>query len=212
MSLASHILSGWFAFLLPSYSTFKALKHRPLSEPEIERWATYWAVVGAFVAFEYGAEWLLSWFPFYWEVKTLFLLFLSLPQTQGSTWLYKSYLEPFCTQHEAEIDAGIASAQTETLAFLQARVASLWDLVINILNKTPTAPQSSSTQNGQPAAGQSPVQALQGLWSAYAPAVFASVVAKGAPAKPATPTREPSGYNVDHRDVNDVHYQNVAEN
>jgi len=40
---------------------FKGLKNRPLSEPELERWATYWAVVGAFVAFEYVAEWMLSW-------------------------------------------------------------------------------------------------------------------------------------------------------
>lgn len=96
---SSPFKSGWFAFLLPSYHTFKALKQRPFSEPEIERLATYWAVVGAFVALEYSGEWLFSWyvfiappalilsktyvrFPFYWELKTVFLLFLSLPQTQ----------------------------------------------------------------------------------------------------------------------------------
>lgn len=56
------IVSAWFAFLLPSYATFKALSHRPLSEHELQRWAMYWTVVGAFVAFEYTAEWLISWY------------------------------------------------------------------------------------------------------------------------------------------------------
>lgn len=65
----------------------------------------YWAVVGAFVAFEYVSGWLLDWsvalsahhaphahihvpllsltrVPFYWEARTVFLLFLALPQTQ----------------------------------------------------------------------------------------------------------------------------------
>jgi len=87
MFIFSRLLAGWFTFLLPSYSTFKALKERPLREQEIERWTSYWVVVGAVVAFEYTAEWLLSWLPFYWEIKTLFLLFLSLPQFEGSTYL-----------------------------------------------------------------------------------------------------------------------------
>jgi receptor expression-enhancing protein 1/2/3/4 len=91
-------ISAYFAFLLPCYSTFKALSHRPVSEPDLERLCMYWTVIGAFVAFQYTAEWLISWyvyqhlmclrlirasrFPFYFEIKTLFLLFLALPQIQ----------------------------------------------------------------------------------------------------------------------------------
>lgn len=59
------IRSAWFAFLLPSYATFKALSHRPLSEHELQRWTMYWSVVGPFVAFEYTAEWLISWYVFF---------------------------------------------------------------------------------------------------------------------------------------------------
>lgn len=58
----SSVCSAWFAFLIPCYSTWKVLSHRPLSEPDVERWAMYWAVVGAFVAFENAAEWLVSWY------------------------------------------------------------------------------------------------------------------------------------------------------
>jgi receptor expression-enhancing protein 1/2/3/4 len=42
-------------------ATFKALRQRPLNEQELEKWASYWTVVGILVAFEYTAEWLLSW-------------------------------------------------------------------------------------------------------------------------------------------------------
>ncbi|ETW86921.1 hypothetical protein HETIRDRAFT_377595 [Heterobasidion irregulare TC 32-1] len=205
MSLLSRLLTGWFAFLLPSYSTFKALKHRPISEPELERWTTYWAVVGAFVAFEYGAEWLLSWFPFYWEIKTAFLLYLSLPQLQGSSFIFKNYLEPFYGSHEADIDAGIASAQTETLAFAQTRLASLWEIVWSIISKTPVSAKGTGPEeNGHPAGQQSPLQAVQGLWNAFGPAVLGSVKpANGQLATPAASSTsvEPSinGYNVDSR-------------
>ena len=53
--------SAWFAFLLPSYGTWKALTHRPVSEPDLERWCMYWSVVGAFVAVEYVTGFILDW-------------------------------------------------------------------------------------------------------------------------------------------------------
>ncbi|KAI0271422.1 TB2/DP1, HVA22 family-domain-containing protein [Gloeopeniophorella convolvens] len=170
MSLVSRLLTGWFAFLLPAYSTFKALKQRPLDEREVERWASYWTVIGAVVAFEYAAEWLLSWFPFYWEIKTIFLLFLSLPQTEGSTYIYQTYVEPFLIQNEAEIDASITSARTETITFLQTRLTTLWELVWSAVDRTPMASKHGAAgegiANGFPPVGQKALQSLQGLLGA----------------------------------------------
>jgi hypothetical protein len=58
------------------------------------------SIVGALVGLEYALEWLVSWWesftvyhrqwlmftslrvPFYWELKTIFVLYLALPQTQ----------------------------------------------------------------------------------------------------------------------------------
>ncbi|EGO30576.1 hypothetical protein SERLADRAFT_375777 [Serpula lacrymans var. lacrymans S7.9] len=61
MSLISHLLCSWFAFLLPCYSTFKALSNRPGTEPDLERLSMYWAIVGIFVAIESSIGLLLSW-------------------------------------------------------------------------------------------------------------------------------------------------------
>ncbi|GLB35989.1 putative TB2/DP1, HVA22 family protein [Lyophyllum shimeji] len=60
-SLVSHAVSAWFAFLLPCYATFKVLAHRPLSEPDLQRWSMYWTVIGVFLTFEHLGEWLISW-------------------------------------------------------------------------------------------------------------------------------------------------------
>ncbi|KAF5384821.1 hypothetical protein D9615_001377 [Tricholomella constricta] len=168
MSLLSHAVSAWFAFLLPCYATFKALSHRPLSEPDLQRWSMYWAVIGAFVAFEYLCEWLISWLPFYWEVKTLFLLFLALPQTEGSTYIYTAYLQPFFIKHETDLDAGIISVQRNIFALLQARLAALWEVVWSIINKAPVSGQSAPGQS--PATGPAfSLQSAMSLWNTYSP-------------------------------------------
>lgn len=52
--------SAWFAFALPCYSTYKALAHSA-SADTLQALAMYWAVIGAFVAFEQTLGLFLSW-------------------------------------------------------------------------------------------------------------------------------------------------------
>ncbi|OCH94695.1 hypothetical protein OBBRIDRAFT_831527 [Obba rivulosa] len=170
VSMLSHLLSAWFAFLLPCFATWKALSHRPISEPELERWTKYWTVIGAFITFEYVAEWFISWIPFYWETKTAFLLFLSLPQTQGSTWIYDTYLHPYFEKNKANIDAGIVAAQTNVLTFLQTRLTALWQLLWDLATKgvPPAQGQAQgSAANGGRGAAPNPLDIAKGLWSAH---------------------------------------------
>jgi len=182
--IVSRLLTGWFAFLLPSYCTFKALRQRPLNEQELEKWASYWTVAGILVAFEYTAEWLLNWFPFYWETKTLFLLFLSLPQFEGSTHVYKFYLEPFLVQNEKDIDTTIASARDETVQFIHSRLCTLWDVFYSLLSKTPVTQQPSPSGRDTPTnmSPQKALQSIQGLFGmASPPAFLAPSVHRGRP-------------------------------
>jgi len=154
----------------------------------------YWSVVGAFVALEYVAEWFISWFPFYWELKTIILLFLSLPQTQGSTWVYKTYLDPLLAKNEAEIDAGITAAQTNILNFVQVQTTKLWDIVWRLMTGTAATGEQLS---GTPASS-SPVQSsstpnpfvlAKGMWNAYGPSFLGSFQASQnkAPTSVSTP-------------------------
>jgi len=131
----------------------------------------YWAVVGAFIAIESTIGPFVSWLPFYWETRTLFLLYLSLPQTQGSTYIYKSYLEPFCSKNEAELDSSIASAQDNVLGFLQSRISMLIDLLWTILNQTLNK-QPQAAREGQPEQQPYSLESVKGLWTSYGPAVM----------------------------------------
>ncbi|TFY75452.1 hypothetical protein EWM64_g8561, partial [Hericium alpestre] len=125
--LIARIISSLSAFIYPGYASFKTLSQRPASEDDLERWLMYWSVLGCIVGVEYVAEWMISWIPLYHTIKTLFLLYLALPQTAGSTYIYRAHLAPFLHAHETQIDAAMASLRTRALAFLQEKLHALWD-------------------------------------------------------------------------------------
>ncbi|KAF9652002.1 hypothetical protein BDM02DRAFT_3089908, partial [Thelephora ganbajun] len=175
---------AWFAFLLPSFATYKALARQDLDA--IQNLSMYWCTVGVLVAIEYVCEWLISWFPFYWEVKTLFLLFLALPQTQGSTWIYQSYLEPFFRQNEQDLDRGILSAQSTVLTFVQSKFQAVWE-ALSGGQQRPGIPSSHQSYQGQPGFASSPYDTARQLFNTYAPGVFGSLVNRAYGTAPANP-------------------------
>ncbi|KIK70782.1 hypothetical protein GYMLUDRAFT_254107 [Collybiopsis luxurians FD-317 M1] len=176
---------SWFAFCLPCYATFKTLSQRPIAETDVERWCKYWVVIGGFVGLEYFAGWLFSWLPMYWEIKTVWLLFLSLPQIQGSTFIYDSYVQPFFAKNEKEIDAGIVSIQANVLSFIQIRLYALWELLWSVLNKQPPTGQppanQSNSPNGQGAAPGISLDTALGLFKTYGPSLLNSLKPAGPP-------------------------------
>jgi len=207
-SLIFHLVSAWFAFLLPAFATYKALSQKDLDA--VTNLSMYWCTVGVLVGIEYVCEWLISWFPFYWEIKTLFLLFLALPQTQGSTLIYQSYLEPFFRQNEKELDQGILSAQSTAVTFVQAKSQAIWEAIWGVINKNPAngrpgtagqgqhrpgVPSPRQSHQGQPQPASSPYDTARHLFDTYAPGVLGSLVNRAygtAPANPDPNTRSPA--------------------
>lgn len=158
----------------------------------------YWSVIGLFIASEYIFERLISWLPFYWELKTTFLLFLSIPQIQGSTWIYTSYLQPFFAKNEADLDAGIVAAQTNTTAFLKSRFTGLWEVVWSLLSKVPvSAPQPGPAPTpGQASAPGFSLESAKGMWRSYGPAVLSALQppSRTQPASAPVPPARPAAY------------------
>jgi len=172
VKIFSRLLTAWVAYLYPCFASYKALSHRPLSEPDLERWVKYWSVMGALVGTEYALEWLISWFPFYWEVKTIFVLYLSLPQTQGSTFIYDTYFAPYFSRNEVELDRHIETARNSLVVFAQERLAALWNALWTILREAQAPPP---TGQGVPPPAASPAVMLSNLWRAYAPTVIGGI-------------------------------------
>ncbi|EPQ51771.1 hypothetical protein GLOTRDRAFT_65359 [Gloeophyllum trabeum ATCC 11539] len=181
--LTFRLISSVSAFLYPGYASFKTLSQRPASEEELERWLMYWSVLGCIVGVEYVAEWLISWLPFYYPIKTLFLLYLALPQTQGSSYLYLHHIKPFFTEHETQIDAGIASLKTRVYAFAQEKLRMLWNHVTNAVGQGDLTSVGRVSQEADINAGapptlsdpvSGPVQMATSFWRSYGPGILAT--------------------------------------
>ncbi|KAK4685289.1 hypothetical protein P7C73_g4861, partial [Tremellales sp. Uapishka_1] len=190
ITILSRLSCNVCCFLYPAYASYKALsisEHSPAGaqsqSSEIERWLMYWSVVGTWTAVEAVCGWVFTWLPFYSLGKCIFFLYLSLPQSSGSSYIYRAHLEPFFNDHEADIDSFLASLKTRFSTALAGGIGWVWETVKSQLNVVgPIQPGSGSGQGGiepqypntihqpptlsDPASGAA--QALYGYLSRYA--------------------------------------------
>lgn len=116
----------------------------------------------------------------YYLIKTLFLLYLVLPQTRGSSYIYINHLQPFLHSHESQIDATLASFKARLYAFIQERFRALWDQVVGAVGQQQAqyAPSAGGVAVGAPPSLGDPVsgpaQLVAGLWRSYGPTILAS--------------------------------------
>jgi len=73
----------------------------------------YWVVLACLKLAEGFADNFVFWFPFYYELKALFVLWLILPQTQGGIVLYNTLVDPTLSEHEQDIDSALNMAQEQ---------------------------------------------------------------------------------------------------
>lgn len=185
ISFTARIVSALAAFLYPGYASYKTLSQRPASEADLERWLMYWSVLGCVVGVEYLAEWLVSWIPLYTTFKAIFFLYLALPQTQGSTYIYTVHLRPFFAMHEGQIDMAIAEVRGRVYVFLQEKARAIWAGLISALTSSAAQNTNAAAAAGgpmnvgdqppptmqNPAGG--PTQLLSSFWTSYGPSIIA---------------------------------------
>ncbi|MGH0116416.1 UNVERIFIED_CONTAM: hypothetical protein FKN15_017066 [Acipenser sinensis] len=71
----------------------------------------YWIVFAFFTTAETLTDIILSWFPFYFELKIAFVIWLLSPYTKGSSVLYRKFVHPTLSKKEKEIDEYITQAR-----------------------------------------------------------------------------------------------------
>ncbi|GJE93068.1 HVA22/TB2/DP1 family protein [Phanerochaete sordida] len=188
--LLFRLISAVCVFLYPGYASYKTLSQRPASEEELERWLMYWSVLGCIVAVEYVGEWLIFWIPFYYPVKTLFLLWLALPQTAGASYLYAMHIQPFFASHETEIDSALTKLKNYVYNYLQRVVRNLWSHVVastgpsaggdarpDALDEGGLTGEAAVHAGAPPTLSDplsGPAQLVQTFWRSYGPAVVAA--------------------------------------
>ncbi|XP_060918737.1 receptor expression-enhancing protein 6-like isoform X1 [Labrus mixtus] len=97
------LLCNLIGFAYPAYFSIKAIESN-IKEDDTQ-WLTYWVVYGVFSLVEAFSDIFLSWFPFYYAGKCLFLIWCMAPVTwNGSDILYKRVIRPFFLKHQAAMD------------------------------------------------------------------------------------------------------------
>ncbi|XP_038641077.1 receptor expression-enhancing protein 1-like isoform X4 [Scyliorhinus canicula] len=98
-----------FGTLYPAYTSYKAVKTKNVKE--YVRWMMYWIVFAIFTTIETFTDIFISWFPFYYEIKVAFVVWLLSPYTKGASMIYRKFIHPTLSSKEKEIDCYISQAK-----------------------------------------------------------------------------------------------------
>ncbi|CAI6725038.1 ADM_HP2_G0050660.mRNA.1.CDS.1 [Saccharomyces cerevisiae] len=60
---------------------------------------TYWIVFSFLSVIEFWSKAILYLIPFYWFLKTVFLIYIALPQTGGARMIYQKIVAPFTDRY-----------------------------------------------------------------------------------------------------------------
>ncbi|XP_041368958.1 receptor expression-enhancing protein 1-like isoform X2 [Gigantopelta aegis] len=116
LAIISRLVILVFGTLYPAYASYKAVRTKNVRE--YVKWMIYWIVFALFYCVETFADVFISWLPFYYEVKIVFVLWLLSPMTRGSNFLFKKFVHPQLCKREKDIDEMIAQASKQSYSTL----------------------------------------------------------------------------------------------
>lgn len=135
--------------LFPVFASYKALRTSDVTQ--LTPWLIYWVILSLILLVESWTVFIIGWIPFYSWIRLAALSYLVLPQTQGAKLLYTSYVEPFITNHERQIEVFIGDLHEKGSKTGLGYLKQLLDLVRqHILGLPPTKeePPPASTPAG----------------------------------------------------------------
>ena len=121
--------------------------------------------------------------PFYHVFKTIFLLYLALPQTRGASYVYSVHLHPLIAKHEVEIDAALGRVKEEVWRWVMLRIRGLWEHIASGegARETPGDAVGARSERPEAAVPAGPTQLAYALWQTYSPALAGLLRAPSTP-------------------------------
>lgn len=91
------ILANIAGFVLPTYLSMIALKTS--TSQDDAQLLTYWIVFAFLNVIEFWSKTILYMVPFYWFLKTIFVIYIALPQTGGAVFIYRTIISPVADKY-----------------------------------------------------------------------------------------------------------------
>ncbi|KDD73266.1 hypothetical protein H632_c2367p0, partial [Helicosporidium sp. ATCC 50920] len=113
-------------YAYPAYLCYGDVKQRAIRRMRL--WCMYWILMGLFTAVSPLLDAFFFWFPFYYEAKVAFAVFLWYPGLRGAEYVFHEHVDSFMAEHGPAVDANVVQAQTLTGSLLrkQGGVAKEW--------------------------------------------------------------------------------------
>uniref|UniRef100_A0A1A9W277 Receptor expression-enhancing protein n=1 Tax=Glossina brevipalpis TaxID=37001 RepID=A0A1A9W277_9MUSC len=132
--MISRLVVLFFGTLHPAYASYKVVRTKNVKE--YTEWMMFWIVYALFTCVEAFIDIFISWFPFYYQLKTALVLWLFSPSTKGSSKLCRKFLIPILERHEQKIDEHINQAKKRGVAGVMQMVSKIVNYGTNTLMQT----------------------------------------------------------------------------
>lgn len=79
---------------------------KQVDQPDIDgskQWLTYWSIFALFIIVDIISNWIIIIVPFYFFIKTVFMMWLYLPNFKGATIIYNTFFRKFVTKRGIKI-------------------------------------------------------------------------------------------------------------
>ncbi|KAI3832576.1 hypothetical protein MKW98_002122 [Papaver atlanticum] len=115
----TRILIMLVGYAYPAFECYKTVEKNKIEIERLRFWCQYWIIVAILTVTERFTDFFISWLPMYGEMKLVFFVYLWYPKTKGTSYVYATFLKPYLSKHETEIDRKVLE--------LKARA---WDMFI----------------------------------------------------------------------------------
>eukprot|EP01095_Lingulamoeba_sp_RSL-Kostka_P003886 TRINITY_DN15004_c0_g1_i1.p1 TRINITY_DN15004_c0_g1~~TRINITY_DN15004_c0_g1_i1.p1 ORF type:complete len:227 (+),score=55.04 TRINITY_DN15004_c0_g1_i1:42-722(+) len=112
----AQLICNFVGFIYPAFASFKAIES--VNKDDDTQWLVYWVVFATFCVLEYFVDIIISWFPFYFIFKFLFLLYLHLPT--GATGLYNFLIRPVLLKVDETLDPLVQKHKSKIIQKLES--------------------------------------------------------------------------------------------